>query len=210
MFRVIRQLQPKERKKMLVLTENGVTTSVKKQVEVVANHFKEVFQGRRDDEIRDIEPTEMKRPFTEVETRKSMSRLKSNKSTGIDDISAEMIKYSPKIVYLQIADIFNEMAQPGNIPDEVIEGVLIPLPKPGKPQGPPANHRSIILFSILRKILAICMINRIQEKIENRTLLPQAACRAGRSTTEHVFTCKILAEKAITLECYEKTYYYWT
>ena len=116
-----------------------------------------------------------------------------------------MIKYSPKIVYQQIADIFNDRAKTGNIPDEVIEGVLVPLPKPGKQQGPPANIRPIILLSILRKILAICMINRIQEKIENRIPLSQAVYRAGRSTTEHVLTCKILAEKAITSECYETT-----
>ena len=84
--------------------------------------------------MKGIEPTEMNRPFTEGETRKSVSRLKSKKSTGIDDISIEMIKYSPKIVYQQIADIFNETAKTGNVPDEVIEGVLVPIPKPGKPQ----------------------------------------------------------------------------
>ena len=49
------------------------------------------------------------------------------------------------------------------------------------------------------------MINRLQEKIENKIPLSQAAYRAGRSTTEHVFTSKILAEKAITSECYETT-----
>ena len=92
----------------------------------------------------------------------------------------------------------------GNIPDEVTEGVLVPLPKPGKQQGPPAILRPFKLLSILRKILAICMINRIEEKIENRIPLSQAACRAG-STTEHVFICKILAEKAITSECHETT-----
>ena len=41
----------------------------------------------------------MKRPFTEVEIRKSVSRMKNNKGTWIDDISAEMIKYNPKILY---------------------------------------------------------------------------------------------------------------
>ena len=71
------------------------------------------------------------------------------------------------------------MAKTGNIPDEVIEGVLVPLPKPGKPQGPPANHRPIILLSILRKILASCMINRIQEPIENRIPLSQAVYTVG-------------------------------
>ena len=49
------------------------------------------------------------------------------------------------------------------------------------------------------------MINRIQEKIKNRIPLSQAAYRAGRSTTEHVFTCKSLAEKAVKSECYETT-----
>ena len=155
MFQVIRQLQLKERKKILVHTENGVTRSEKRQIEIITNHFKEVFQRRGEQEIKDIEPTEMKRPLTEVEIRKSLSRLKNNKSTGIDDISAETTKFSPKIVYQQITDIFNEMAKTGTIPEEVIEGVLVLLPKPGKPQGPPANLRPIILLSILRKILAI-------------------------------------------------------
>ena len=77
-----------------------------------------------------------------------------------------MIKYSPKIVYQQIADNFNEMAKTGNIIDEVIEGVLVPLPKPGKPQGPPAILRPIILLSILRKILAICMIKEYKRKLK--------------------------------------------
>ena len=66
----------------------------------------------------------MKRPSTKVEIGKSVNKLKNNKSTGIDDISAEMIKYSPKIVYQQIANIFNEMVKTDNIPDEVIECVL--------------------------------------------------------------------------------------
>ena len=74
MFQVIRKLQPTERRKILVHTEKGVTASEKKQIEIVTNCFKEVFQIREEDEIKDIDPTEMKRPFTEVEIRKSVSR----------------------------------------------------------------------------------------------------------------------------------------
>ena len=46
---------------------------------------------------------------------------------------------------------------------------------------------------------------RIQGENRYRISLSQAAYRVGRSTTEHVFTCKILTEKAITSECYETT-----
>ena len=167
MFQVTTQLQPKKRKKILVHTENGVSASEKKQMEIITNHFKERFQGRVEEEIKEMEPTEMERPFTEENIRKSVSRLKNNKSPGIDDISAEMISYSHKIVYQQIPDIFNEIAKTSNILDEVIEGMLVLLTKLGKPQGPPANLRPILLLSILRKILAICMIKRMQEKIED-------------------------------------------
>ena len=76
MFQVIRQLQPKKRKKILVHTENGVTASEKTQIKIVTNHFQEVFQRRWEEEIKYIEPKEMKRRYTEVEIRKSVSRLK--------------------------------------------------------------------------------------------------------------------------------------
>ena len=40
-------------------------------------------------------------------------------------------------------------------------GLLNPLQKPNKAKGPAENLRPIILLSVLRKTLAITMINRI-------------------------------------------------
>ena len=110
--------------------------------------------------------------------------MKNNKSASIDNIKAEMIKYSHKIIHQNIAEIYNEMAKTGEFPEEIIQGILVPLPKPGIPQGPPGNLRPIILLSIIRKILAICMIERINEKIKSRIPITQAAYQEGRSTTE--------------------------
>ena len=66
------------------------------------------------------------------------------------------------------------------------------------------NLRPIILLSILRKILAICVIRRINKRVREH-IIPQshAAYSEGRSTTELVFAFKLLAEKAITSENYE-------
>jgi hypothetical protein len=62
----------------------------------------------------------------------------------------------------------------------------------------------VILLSILRKILAICVIRRINDRVRNEIIpITQAAYTEGRSTTELVFTFKLLAEKAITSENYE-------
>ena len=96
------------------------------------------------------------------------------------------------------------MVKTGEYPKEIKIGYLVPLQKPGKKKGPPENLRPVILLSILRKILAICTIRRINDRVRTH-IIPntQAAYTDGRSTTELVFAFKILAEKAITSSEYE-------
>ena len=49
------------------------------------------------------------------------------------------------------------------------------------------------------------MLRRCLDKFKDKIPISQAAYQSGRSTTEHVFTLKILAEKAITSEDYNIT-----
>ena len=51
---------------------------------------------------------------------------------------------------------------------------------------------------MIRKVLAVCMKKCIADKLNAEIPPSQAAYRAGRSTTEHVFAAKVLVEKAIT------------
>ena len=94
------------------------------------------------------------------------------------------------------------MAETGNYPIEIKKGILIPIPKPKNPKKPNFNLRPIILLSILRKVMAICLIDRTWNRIEKYIPKSQAAYQSGRSTTEQVFTIKTLAEKAIISENY--------
>ena len=80
--------------------------------------------------------------------------MKPNESAGCDEIPVELIKYAPDKIHEQIAKIYNNMAETGDIPKEVTYGILKPLQKPNKAKGPPSNLRPIILLSSLRKILA--------------------------------------------------------
>ncbi len=137
--------------------------------------------------------------MTQQEVIKAIKKLKYNKSPGMDEIRAEHLKNGPiKELSNEISDILNETAQSGKYPKEIKLGQLTPLQKPGKKAGPPSNLRPIILLSLLRKILAIIMIERITDKALTRIPISQAAYQAGRSTTEHVFAVKILAEMATT------------
>ena len=66
--------------------------------------------------------------------------------------------------------------------------------KPGKKKGPPGNLRPIILLSVLRNLLTICLMRRTWDRLKTRIPLDQAAYQEGRSTTEQVFfhetTCR--------------------
>ena len=90
------------------------------------------------------------------------------------------------------------MAETGGIPKEVMHGILKPLQKPHKTKDPPSNLRPIILLFSLRKILAACITNRIKDRLEAEIPPSQAAYRLNISTTEHVFTSKLIIEKTNT------------
>ncbi len=155
----------------LIITDDlffTVTASEQKQVKIVTEYFRQVFSKESEKDVEDIKPVEMKKPFEAEKIRAAVKKLKNNKSSGIDNISAETIKHSPAIVHRRIAEIFNEMAKTGEVPEEIIMGILVPLPKPGKPRGPPGNLRPVVLLTILRKILAIIMIGRSSDKIKTR------------------------------------------
>ena len=60
-----------------------------------------------------------------------------------------------------IQDTLNQIIESGIYAEKIKTGILNPLRKPGKPKGPVQNLRPVILLSVLRKILAVCTINRL-------------------------------------------------
>lgn len=204
MFKAVRILQRKSDKDTLIVNNgDGIVTHEQEKIDVITSFFKETFYSEHALPFPEIEPKALDTPFTSLEISKAASKLKNNKSAGCDNIKAELIKYGPDTVYSHIAELLNEVAKTGHYPEELKTGHLVPLPKPGKPKGPPKNLRPIILLSVLRKILAICIIQRTFDRIRNRIPISQAAYSPGRNTTELVFAFKILAEKAITSSNYE-------
>ena len=113
----------------------------------------------------------MNKPFAKEEIEEAAKSMKNNKSSGIDNIKAELIKNAPSNVHQLIADSYNKTAETGEFPEELIAGVLTPLQKPGKTKGPPGSLRPIILLSTLRKILTICLLKRTWNRLKTRITL---------------------------------------
>ena len=177
-----------------------------RQVELITNYFKKMFSPTMEEnEIKIYPPAEMIIPFNGREIEAATKGLKNGKSAGADNLHAEYIKYADSSVHENIAHILNEVAKTGNHPEELKLGLLTPVQKPNKKQKEPEilDHlRPIMLLSVLRKILTICIIQRTWTRMKERIPHEQAAYQGGRSTTEQVLAVKLLAEKAINSSDY--------
>ena len=129
---------------------DGLTTNEAEQVKIVAQHFENVFWAENVQEIAKIPPVALDPPFSEKEVKAAIKSLKNNKSTGIDNLKAEQLKYGGSTIAAQIADISNQIETTENYPSE-IKGVLTPLQKPRKAAGPPASLGPIIFLSTIQK-----------------------------------------------------------
>ena len=190
----------KPKKPLFVKDEDGnVPSSDRDKADIIKKHFQNALAPEHmRGEIKNYPPMKLKTPISSTEVTKAVKSMKNGKSCGEDCIYVEMIKYSPPEIHQKIADILNNLDE--DTPEEVIRGILSALPKPGKPKGPPANLRPIILLSVLRKILTIIMLKRTWSRLAQRIPIDQAAYQEGRSTTEQVFSVKVLCEKAMAAQ----------
>ena len=204
MYKAVRKSVRKKKQKLVIKTKDGLTCDVEEATNEITKFFKDMFN--KDHSIDDLaEPTPMNPPFAVSEVKKAIKSLKFNKSPGIDNLTSEELKMGPEELFESIASLLNTIASTGKYPQVLNHGILIPLQKPGKAKGPVGNLRPVILSTLLRKVIAICMLNRITSKLYGESNIPvtQAAYRPGRSTTEHVLSLKLLIEKAISADSYE-------
>ena len=106
------------------------------------------------------------------------------------------IKYGPETIDSYIANIINESFEKHEILD-INVGEIIPLPKPGKPKGPPKNLRPITLLNTIRKTLSTIVLERIRPLVEKYICHSQSGFRPNRSTADVAWTHKWLAAKTL-------------
>ena len=140
------------------------------------------------------EPRKLKKPITKEEVRKSINKLNNNRAPEKDGIQGELLKYGPETIDSYIANIINESFEKHEIPD-INAGEIIPLPKAGKPKGPPKNLRPITLLNTIRKTLSTIVLERIRQ--QKSISYSQSGFRPNRSTADVAWTHKWLAAKTL-------------
>ena len=96
----------KRKQPLCVQDESGnIVSSEKDQAEIISHHFFQLFapDDASTNTIKSYAPCAMITPFTGDEIYEAAKSMKNGKSSGIDDIHAEHIKYAPpKTVFTRI------------------------------------------------------------------------------------------------------------
>ena len=93
--------------------------------------------------------------------------------------------------------LFNACWDTECLPQDFKDAVIVTVYKKKGQGSECGNHRGISLLATAGKILAKIILNRI--KTISEEVLPESQCgfRAGRSTTDMIFTLRQLQQKAI-------------
>ena len=136
--------------------------------------------------------------FKEIEifyVIKQLSTLKTNKSTGLDRISARLLKDAATVIAPTLTQIFNHSLKSSTFPQIWKDGKVTPIFKSGDHSNM-SNYRPITVLPILSKILERFVHKQIYNHLsENNILSPQqfgSRPKLSTSTALAFFTDNIL------------------
>ena len=122
------------------------------------------------------------------ELKVAISKAKTNKATGIDNIPNEVLK-NPNVL-LVIYKLFDFCFKNCMVPSQWLSSIIKPIPK-GSDKDPftPLNYRGISLISCFSKIYSGLLNSRLNDYLENNNILvdQQNGFRKNRSCEEHIF-----------------------
>ena len=112
----------------------------------VSDFFSEQFQGDVKQGITAFtgEPRPLKYPITASEVEHAMNRRNNNRASGSDELPGELLKHGSNVIAKPIADIFNRAITDQDVLSQIGHGIIILLPKPGKPLGAMTSLRPIV------------------------------------------------------------------
>ena len=87
----------------------------------------------------------------------AIQHLKRNKKDDSNLVSNHFIIAAP-VIAEPLANLFSVLLRHGFLPAQLVNCVLVPIPKPGKPPSSSDSYRPIALASTLSKILEWCIL----------------------------------------------------
>ena len=197
MFQAVRMLRSNQHQSPVILDCHGkIIAQPDEMAKKIADHFHSAFTDDSQQPVtsEDIPKGPLDNPIVPGEVAKAARRLKNNKAAGPDHLPAELFKYAPADLHSHLATLYNRSIEEGQHMT-MGEGVLIPIQKSGKPKGPASSLRPIVLLNVVRKLLSLIVLSRINGKVQKYVSSAQSGFRPGRSTADVVWSPRWLAAR---------------
>ena len=144
------------------LNNKKAQTSCNIPHEILTDYFKSTFTSKRDLNIPldSNEEGELDHPFSIAELDTASNILKPGKSTGIDNLSNEMLSCLVENYPHLIIKLFNSILSSNKIIPSWSIGMIAPIHKKGS-KADPENYRGISLLSCFGKLFTTLLYNRL-------------------------------------------------
>ena len=132
------------------------------------------------------------------EVSRAIRQTSSGKSPGMDGIPAEIVKSAGPVALKALHSLPTSIWEEEEVPKEFRNVTFVCLFKNSGSKTDCGNYRGISLLSVVGKILARVILNRLITNISEKNL-PEAQCgfRPNRSTTDMIFSVRQVQEKCI-------------
>lgn len=134
--------------------------------------------------------------ITEKEVTDAITKLKNNKTPGLDDISNEMLKYSNSIARTLMVKIFNKILLSGNYPQVWNQGYVTAIYK-SKAIDDPNNYRCLTINSSFGKLFNRILNNRLTSFLVKHDIISpcQIGFQSDKRTSDHLYTLHTVIKK---------------
>jgi hypothetical protein len=121
-------------------------------------------------------------------------KLKRCKSSGIDQIPAELIQAGGNTLRSEIHKLINRMWNKEELPEQWMESIIVPNYKKGN-KTDCSNYRGISLLSTSYKILSNILLSWFTPYVDEIIGDHQCGFKRNRPTTDHIFCTRQILEK---------------
>ena len=137
----------------------------------------------------------LNRDISLEEVKLMAKRLKSQKASGLDMLSAELLKHANDTFMIVFTKLFTTLLHSGPFPEEWSIGISVVLFKGGD-KTDLNNYRGITLLSIFGKFFLGVLLDRLNNIISQYESLEQnqIGFRKGYQTSDHIFTLRSIIE----------------
>ena len=137
--------------------------------------------------------TEPYLPILRREKEIPVKSIKIGKSSGIDNIPAELIQSGDDKMIDVLTTICKSVWKTGKWPKALTQSLVITLPRKGSLQLY-QNNQTISLISHPSNVMLKVILNRLKPQADTIIAEDHAGFRAGRSTSEHIFNLRVLCQ----------------